>query len=144
MLAVRLIVAPIIKKMLSAVISRGRRVLVIIREIRQYYETISENIVRGPSRIYFVASLRSVEGDQETLREPVLIVQGTTDMPTRLVDARGLADGNPSQLLLMEGIHVLKTVPSERDRLTITTECLRSRFSGLARHILYVKSPSFR
>ncbi len=52
------------------------------------------------------------------LRIPVLIVQGTTDLQTRLGDAKGLADGNgAAKLLLIDGMnHVLKTVPNEQEK----------------------------
>jgi len=52
------------------------------------------------------------------LRVPILIVQGTTDLQTRLADGKGLADGNGNaKLLLIEGMnHVLKTVPNDPAR----------------------------
>lgn len=53
-----------------------------------------------------------------TLRIPILIVQGTTDLQTRLAGAKGLADGNAAaKLLLIDGMnHVLKTVPDDQDK----------------------------
>lgn len=52
------------------------------------------------------------------LRMPVLIIQGTTDIQTRLADAKRLADANPAaKSQLIEGMnHVLKTVPDDRDK----------------------------
>nr|ACN18096.1 alpha/beta hydrolase fold protein [uncultured bacterium BLR5] len=52
------------------------------------------------------------------LRIPVLIVQGTTDIQTRLEDANGLANANAAaRRLLIEGMnHVLKNLASEMDK----------------------------
>jgi len=72
------------------------------------------NLFLRPSvQPYMISWLRYDPAKEITkLRIPVLIVQGTTDLQTRLADARGLADGNrTAKLLLIDGMnHVLKTV----------------------------------
>jgi pimeloyl-ACP methyl ester carboxylesterase len=68
---------------------------------------------------YMISWLRYEPGKEiGKLRIPILIVQGTTDLQTRLEDSTSLANSNPAaKLLLIEGMnHVLKTVPNDRDR----------------------------
>lgn len=68
---------------------------------------------------YLISWLRYDPAKEITkLLIPVLIVQGTTDIQASMVDAKALADGNPvAKLLLIDGMnHVLKTVPSDRDK----------------------------
>ena len=78
------------------------------------------NMLFRPSvQPYMISWLRYNPAREITkLRMPILIVQGTTDVQTRLVDAKGLADDNPAaQLLLIDGMnHVLKTVPTDPAR----------------------------
>jgi uncharacterized protein len=53
-----------------------------------------------------------------SLRIPVLVMQGTTDIQVRPEDAQYLAKGNPAaHLILIEGMnHVLKSVPNDQVR----------------------------
>jgi uncharacterized protein len=78
------------------------------------------NLLLRPSiQPYMISWLRYDPASEiAKLRMPILIVQGTTDLQTRLADAKGLADGNPAaKLLLIDGMnHVLKAVPNERDK----------------------------
>lgn len=75
------------------------------------------NVLLRPSIQPFMISWLRYEPAKEIakLRVPILIVQGTTDLQTRLTDAKGLADGNATaKLLLIDGMnHVLKTVPND-------------------------------
>jgi uncharacterized protein len=52
------------------------------------------------------------------LKQPILIVQGTTDLQVRVADAENLKKASPrAQLKIIPGMnHVLKTAPEERDR----------------------------
>ena len=75
------------------------------------------NVILRPSvQPYMISYLRYEPATEiAKLRMPVLIVQGTTDLQTRLADARGLADANgAAKLLLIDGMnHVLKAVPKD-------------------------------
>ena len=76
------------------------------------------NLLLRPSiQPYMISWLRYDPAKEiAKLRIPMLIVLGTTDLQVRLIDAKGLTEGNPSaKLLLIDGMnHVLKTVPNER------------------------------
>ncbi len=78
------------------------------------------NILFRPSIQPYMISWLRYEPAKEIakLRVPILIVQGTTDLQTRLADAKGLADGNTAaKLLLIDGMnHVLKTVSRDQDK----------------------------
>ena len=75
------------------------------------------NMLFRPSiQPYMISWLRYEPAKEITkLRVPILIVQGTTDLQTRLADAKELADGNGTAKLLLidEMNHVLKTVPND-------------------------------
>ncbi|MEP6913788.1 MAG: alpha/beta hydrolase [bacterium] len=78
------------------------------------------NMLFRPSvQPYMISWLRYDPAKEITkLHIPVLIAQGTTDIQVSLQDPKALAGANPAAtLLLIDGMnHVLKTVPSERDK----------------------------
>ena len=73
-------------------------------------------LLRPSVQQFLISWMRYDPGKEiSKLRMPVLIIQGTTDLQTRIADAKRLADGNPSaKLLMIDGMnHVLKMVPNE-------------------------------